>query len=280
MKILLIDGYNSFFIARSGFVAGEFSTVYNFFRWLKAQITLHEPDRVVIALEGEPKKRLELLSSYKQNRVIDPSDQDKLKKQDDFARQKNIIVKALCEMFPVSVVRHPSFEADDTIYNLICNASSITQWTVVSTDTDFFQLFQGETREKNVKLYNSVKKKFCEPTEYDYVTWKALRGDPTDNIIGIAGIGEKRAAVLASKDIKDIELKTPEEMLQFQMNLKLIRFERWTEEETLLMESSKEHDIDFEKIKSFFESMQFSSLIKEPYWNKFVSTFTKLTQCK
>ena len=50
---------------------------------------------------------------------------------------------------------------------------------------------------KNLKLYNPIRKKFIETPEHDYVTWKALKGDSSDNIPGFKGVGNKTASKLA-----------------------------------------------------------------------------------
>ena len=85
--------------------------------------------------------------------------------------------------------------------------------TIISSDSDFTQLLNSF--EENFRIYNPVKKSFVEKPDYDYVTWKALRGDPTDNIAGIPGVGDKTAEKLCknpkllcerleSKDVREV----------------------------------------------------------------------------
>jgi len=169
--------------ARFGFGQGEYAIVFNFFRSLKSEISRHKPDKVYIVSEGKPKHRLLLNSEYKGQRkpVKDPG----------FYRQKNEIF-ALCKYLPFTFIRHPDYECDDVIGYLCTKAHIHDDVTIVSSDSDFIQLLDDE----NVKLWNPIKKKFIDRWPVDYVTWKALKGDPTDNVPGIKGIGEKRAFAL------------------------------------------------------------------------------------
>jgi len=133
--------------------------------------------------EGKPKHRLLLNSEYKGQRkpVKDPG----------FYRQKNEIF-ALCKYLPFTFIRHPDYECDDVIGYLCTKTHIHDDVTIVSSDSDFIQLLDDE----NVKLWNPIKKKFIDRWPVDYVTWKALKGDPTDNVPGVKGIGEKRAFAL------------------------------------------------------------------------------------
>ena len=183
MKILVIDSYNMIHRARFGFGTGDHSIVFNFFRSIKSEISRHTPDKVYIVSEGFPKHRLILNSEYKGQRkpVTDPG----------FHRQKNEIF-ALCEHLPFTFIRHPDYECDDVIGYLATKIHHDDNVTIVSSDSDFIQLLDDD----NVELWNPVKKKFIERWPVDYVTWKALKGDPTDNIPGIKGVGKKRAFAL------------------------------------------------------------------------------------
>jgi len=281
MKTLILDGHNLLHRARAGFQLGDFNVVYNFFRSLKPLIELFKPTRVLFTLEGAPKRQLKLLPSYKANRIVDTSTPEGEKKHQelkDFHRQKDIIVKLLKERFPVSVVQHPDFEADDLIHNVIKNASAAVEFTVVSTDTDFIQLTQ---RFPNVRLYNPVKKEYVEAPDHDYVIWKALRGDGSDNIPSLPGIGDgkDRDFVASPQELQGLLLASPELDEQFLRNLELIKFVDWSDEECMGMTSSTPAR-DWEAVRTFFESCDFKSFLKESYWTKFVATFDSLWEVK
>lgn len=281
MKILFVDGHNFMYRARSGFQLGDYNVCYNFFRSLKPLVDQFAPSRVYFTLEGHPKKRYEMLSTYKANRHLvvkqDATPEEvaeyekKRKSEEDYRRQQGIIVEVLTKMFPVSVMRHADYEADDLIYNVINNASRAVEFTVVSTDTDFIQLLQ---KFPNVKLYNPVTKAYVEAPSYDYVTWKALRGDGSDNIPGIPGIGDKLAEDVMGDDVK-LSALMEEHGATFERNCRLIEFPQWSLTEMVTMESSAPVK-DWETLARLFESWQFKSMLKEPYWSKFKATFDTL----
>lgn len=275
-QILIIDGANLLHRARSGFQLGDFNVVFNLFRALKPLIEQFKPDRVYFTLEGAPRRQLELLPEYKANRTIDqttPDGKDKYKSLEDFWRQKRLVVDLLEKNFPFSVVQHPDFEADDTIYNLIKNGSVAAEWTVVSSDTDFIQLLQEFP---NVKLYNPIAKAFVEAPDYDYVSWKSLRGDGSDNIPGLDGVGDKTAEdLLGDFDRLSALFEDRSKAQQFERNMQLIRLSAWTDEEAMRMASSEPRR-DWDAVKAAFEGWGFKSMLKDSYWEKFVAAFDTL----
>jgi DNA polymerase I len=194
MTVLAIDFMNAAHRARSGFQLGPAPVVFNFFRQFKSLVDQFKPTKIYVALEGRPVHRYEALDEYKANRKVDPDD-PKAKELEKFFTQVNQIVNLLSNYFPVSVVRHPTSECDDTLANLVKNSNPKEDWIIISSDTDFIQLLQEHD---NLRLYNPVQKRFIEAPEYPYITWKALRGDSSDNIPGIPGIGDKTADKLAS----------------------------------------------------------------------------------
>lgn len=272
MTILCMDFMNLCHRARSGFKMGPAPVVFNFFRQFKALVDEFKPNQIYIVLEGRPVKRYEALSEYKANRVItedDPRREELLK----FFAQKDVIVNLLTKHFPVSVVRHPTSECDDTIANLIYRSSTTSPWVIASSDTDFIQLLQEK---ENLKLYNPVRKEFVVAPDYPYVTWKALRGDATDNIPGIPGVGDKTAEKLASDpDLLLAFLGKPDMTPIFERNYELIKFMEWSNEDSILMTSSSPKK-DWQLVKKVFDDYGFSSIVKDDAWLKFVKTFDTL----
>lgn len=273
MAILCIDFMNQCHRARSGFQMGPAPVVFNFFRQFKALVDEFKPNRVYIVLEGRPVSRYELLPEYKANRKVEVDDPKYAELQKFFA-QKDVIVDLLSKHFPVSVVRHPTSECDDTIYNLIKTSSTAVPWTVVSNDTDFIQLLQEFP---HMKIWNPMKKEFViPPAEYDYVTWKSLRGDGSDNIPGIPGVGDKTAADIASDPDRLAEfLSDPSNATQFQRNYDLIGFHEWSDEEKMAMTSTFPSK-DWSSVKDTFDGYGFKSMTKEGSWEKFVGTFDSM----
>lgn len=274
--ILVIDGYNFIHRARSGFQLGQYHIVFNFFRNLRSLVDQFKPSRVYFTLEGCPTSRLESLSTYKANRAIDTTDHAKVAAFEDFNRQKKIIVDLLSDKFPISVVKHPDLEADDLIYNLINRSTTAIPWTVVSNDSDFTQLLN---QFNHVQVYNPMKKTFVDRTEYDYVTWKALRGDSSDNIPGIEGVGNKKAEKLARDENLFRQFFTGDQgeirRAQWNNNYNLIHFIQLTDEKLMSMWCSSPVK-DWEYVKMKFKELEFNSLIADKAWTKYMLTFDGL----
>lgn len=265
MKVLLVDGYNMLYRARSGWAKGDNPIVYTFFRSFRAAVNKFNPDRVYFILEGKPVKRLAMMKEYKAQRVY----HDK----DDFHRQKRFVIKMLKDVFPVHVVRHPYYECDDVLAELASVTHKDDECIVVSSDTDFYQLLQTHD---SLKLYNPIRKKFIESPQCDYVSWKALRGDNSDNIEGFRGIGDKRAALLLEdKAAFQKFLEDDENLKKFNRNCEMIRFHDMGSD----LDNIEKSDVVFDdtEVKSVFTDMQFFSIINEKFWPKFVETFQNLS---
>jgi len=269
MKVLLLDGYNMLYRVRSmpsppDSGDANNSTIYTFFRSLRYTIDLHRPDRVYFVMEGIPRDRIAAHGEYKAQRVY----HDK----DDFQRQRRKIISLLENFLPVHMVKHPDFECDDVLAAIAQHEHPDDECIVVSTDTDFYQLFNTC---KNVKIYNPVKKQFVEPIDYDYVTYKALKGDNSDNIEGFKGIGDKRAKALTeSPAALKTFLAAPESLEKFDKNKYLIQFHDLKNEMPGLKRSFVK--LSAADLRKEFEDMQFQSIVNDISWKKFTKTFEML----
>ena len=265
MKVLLLDGYNLIYRARYSFSQGEYPTIYSFFRSLRPLIEKFDPDLVYFVTEGYPQERYDLLPEYKANRVRED--------EGSFKEQKREIISLLKSSFPVVVCRHPHHECDDVIANLARWRHDDDECIVVSSDTDFLQLYNTCS---NVVIYNPIKKEVLEAPDFDYVKWKSLRGDSSDNIKGIRGIGDKRAAMLLSDVVKLSKFFETDESRRdiFDRNCKLIQFVDLRDQLDILETSPPCND--WEKIKEKFEKWGFNSITNQESWLKFQHTFSKL----
>lgn len=281
MTILCIDGFNFMHRARAGFNLGDNPVVFNFFRNFRALVELHKPSRIYFVLEGHPRARYEMLPEYKANRRIEvpvnepipPKVAKKIDELENFFRQSRLIIDLLSRHFPVSVVRHADYECDDVIYNLVRRSSAAVPWVVVSNDSDFIQLLNEFP---NVKLYNPIAKKFVQAPAFDYVTWKALRGDDSDNIPGLPGIDDKTAEELVNDPEKLREVFKDKALAeQFRRNYLLIRFHTWSDEDAMKMTCSQPTK-DWNAVAAKFEEWLFKSLLKEDAWQKYQTTFEPL----
>ena len=144
---------------------------------------------------------------------------------------------------------------------------------VVSSDTDFIQLLQCHP---SCTLYNPVSKSFRQTPEYDYVTWKALRGDAGDGIPGILGIGDKRAEVMArNEDLRNAFLQgNPEHMETYTRNVALIGLTDMIDKLTEIQITVGSGNLS-ECRKRFWE-MGFKSIAEAIPWSKFTATFKGL----
>jgi DNA polymerase-1 len=277
-KVLIIDGYNFIHRARSGFMIGDHSIIFNFFRNLRSLVDIHKPTQIYFVLEGVPVQRFKLLPTYKASRIVDPIQEPKKHFElVKFHNQKDVIIRLLTQYFPISVLHHPDFECDDVIFNLIKRSSTNFEFIVASNDSDFTQLLN---KFSNVKIYNPMKKTFVEKTEYDYVAWKSLRGDGSDNIPGIPGVGDKTAEKLINDDVLlreffDDPINGQARTTQFNLNHKLISFEEWSNEDALKMSYSTPIK-NWDAIISKFDEFKFQSILKEKTWEKYVDTFNHL----
>lgn len=251
--------------ARYSGIQSQYSTIYNFIRSLRSTISEFKPNEVFFVLEGVPKKRKELLPEYKANRVYDDG-------EFSFNVQRNYCINFIKDFLPIQVVKHKDYECDDII-NYIATKNIDNESIIVSTDTDFIQ-----TISENVKLFNPVKKSFVNSFEVDYILFKALKGDPTDNIKGFKGIGEKTAKKLtASKELLNTFLDSQEKIEKLNENIELIKFHKLEDEDIKNIEFYKIPETNsWNIVKEEFSNMSFTSMIDDKYWYNFTKTFDKL----
>jgi DNA polymerase-1 len=171
---------------------------------------------------------------------------------------------------PVHVIRHPERECDDTIAHICKVMRKDEQCVIISSDSDFIQLL--ETGDNRVALFNPVKEKWIDPTDYDYVAWKSLTGDGSDNIPGFKGVGPKRAEKFMTdpQSLEEFLLKDDNKQI-FERNMTLIRFEE--------IDGGLEHstpNTNWDMLKQALESFGFSSIISDKSWPKFVESFSTI----
>lgn len=185
------------FMASSGEPTGA---LYGLSNMLMKIIGDLKPD-YILACYDLPQKtfRHEAYDSYKDGRV----------KADDALISQIKNSRLIFDAFNIPIYSAPGFEADDCLGTLveILNKKNKYEIIIASGDMDTMQLIDGE----NVQVF-TLKKGITDTILYDenavisrygfapkfLPDFKGLRGDPSDNIIGIKGIGEKTATTLIS----------------------------------------------------------------------------------
>ena len=267
MKVLLLDANNLIYRARYSAKfsrEGDAAIVYSFFRSLRPLVEKFDPDLCYFVRDGAPVDRKELFPNYKANRVREHDS--------EFLEQKKLIESIVFDYLPIVSCRNMSVEADDLIAYLVLEKHKNHECIVISSDTDFIQLLQDH---KDCKLYNPISKKFRENPEYDYLTWKALRGDSSDNIPGIPRVGDKTAASLAidSDKLTSFLDSDSEKKMIYERNRDLISFRKIDDlNDTFVSETNS----DFSKLREIFTNLNFNSMVNEKSWKKYVGTFERI----
>ena len=204
---MLVDGnsltYRAFFALPSDLATASgqvTNAVFGFTSMLINLIRDHHPDTVVVAFDRpEPTFRHERVETYKANREAAP----------DILRQQMGLVRQVVEVLALPVVEVAGFEADDLIATLATQARDRGDDVLVVTgDRDSYQLVEdphvrvlyNRRGVSDYVLYDEAgirERTGVSPS--DYVEYAALRGDTSDNLPGVPGVGEKTAARLIGR---------------------------------------------------------------------------------
>lgn len=272
MKILYFDGMNAMWRAKINFgssksgVDDSFAITFNFIRNLKATVEQFKPDKIYFVLEGKPEFRYNLLSSYKANRIVKTAAQQEAR---DLFRENKYQIYEILDYLPLTVISHSDYECDDVISSLV-NKNKEHENIVISNDSDYIQLLQ--INGLNIKIYNPFSKSFMEAPSYNYVQFKSLKGDSSDNIPGI--MGPKKAEKTLAKE-NFVKYLSSEDLEIFQRNMLLISFVDIESVDSFNNEKwkIKENKFNEEKLIKKFSELNFKSLMDEKYFNKFKNTW-------
>ena len=203
-KVMLLDGnslaYRAFFALPTDLATASgqvTNAVYGFTSMLINLLKDHRPDAIAVAFDRpEPTFRHELVAEYKAGRSEAP----------DILRQQMGLVRQVVETLRIPIVEAPGYEADDVIATLATQARDRGDEVIVVTgDRDTYQLVEdpwvrvlyNRRGVSDYVLYDEagiVEKTGVHPRLYPQ--YAALRGDPSDNLPGVPGVGEKTAARL------------------------------------------------------------------------------------
>lgn len=262
---------------------------------------------IVVFDGGRSKRRTSLYPEYKGGRKTDADRTEEEKKfYHDFLEQANILFDQL-PILGIKTIKAKGWEADDIIYGIIKMSETERKdeenhFIIISTDEDFLQLIS-----ENTSVYSPIKKLYytyenfydmfgCKPEHF--ISYKILKGDSSDNITGIHGIGEKTGKKLVNEygGLTEIlspanrmslmksrvtqRIFTPEGLQTIDRNNRLINikeFVDYTEVEDLIIDTLNElPQVDSKEAKKFLMKYQLSSILVK--FNEWIKTFKDLCE--
>lgn len=222
--VMLLDGasmwFRSFFGVPSSITAPDgrpVNAVRGFLDTVATLITQERPARLAVCLDLDwrPQFRVDLIPSYKAHRVAEPEPAghpDIEEVPDELTPQVDMIMEIL-DAFGIATAGAPGFEADDVLGTLAATERR-DPVVVVSGDRDLLQLVADEPVRVRVFYIGrglakatmfgpaEVAEKYGVPVDragLAYAELALLRGDPSDGLPGVTGIGEKSATALIAQ---------------------------------------------------------------------------------
>jgi 5'-3' exonuclease len=201
----LIDGSSLIFRAFYGVPAGtlapdgrQINAIRGFVETLSRLLFNRRPARVAVASDEDwrPQRRVDLIATYKAHRVAEPIPPDLIPQMP--------VIESLLAAIGIDFVGGPGLEAEDVIASWVDQIDGRVE--IVSGDRDLFALI----RDPNIKVLYPEKGGLAEVDEAEvtrrygipgrlYADFAILRGDPSDGLPGLAGVGAKTAAALVTK---------------------------------------------------------------------------------
>src|SRR5437868_33702 len=206
-KILLLDGnsiaYRAFFALPTDLATASgqvTNAVFGFTSMLINLLKDHKPDGIGVAWDrAEPTFRHELVPENQAGRAEAP----------DILRHQMGLVRQVLEGLRIPMVDAAGYEADEVIATLATQAKKEGDEVIVVTgDRDEYQLVEDPCVKvlynrrgvSDYVIYDEAGiKERTGVTPTDYPQYAALRGDPSDNLPGVPGVGEKTAAKLINE---------------------------------------------------------------------------------
>ena len=168
-------------------------------------IGMYSPNRIVACIEGDwrPPWRVELFPDYKANRLEDEGDEEE---EPETLTPQIPVLLDLLDAFGFPMLGVDDYEADDVMATFAVKEKGPIR--IVTGDRDLFQLVDDKRDVKVVYLARGISQhdlvdkkwvadKYGIPGDR-YALFAMFRGDPSDGLPGVRGIGEKGAAVIAS----------------------------------------------------------------------------------
>jgi 5'-3' exonuclease len=216
-RLLLLDSASLYFRAFYGVPDQRTDTsepptnaLRGFLDMVATLVGAHRPTHLVACWDDDwrPQWRVDLVPTYKTHRLTDGSDNAE-ESPDDLTPQVPLIRDAL-RAVGIPRLGAPGFEADDVIGTLVERHRGRMPVDVVTGDRDLLQLVddagpvrvlytgRGGVREPDVMTQETLAAKYGVGTGDAYADMSVLRGDTSDGLPGVKGIGDKTAAQLVT----------------------------------------------------------------------------------
>ena len=178
--------------------------IAGFLKSIGYAIKLLSPTRVIIVFDGKggSQKRRKIYPDYKNGRKTDirlnRNYEELSSSQIESVNFKKELIRTVnyLDTLPVTVMAIDYIEADDTIAYLSMDTFKESNVTIMSTDKDFLQLASDR-----IKIWSPTKKKIFDCTQIldqygitcnNFIFYRIMEGDISDNINGLDGVGLKR----------------------------------------------------------------------------------------
>ena len=168
-------------------------------------VSMYSPNRIVACIEGDwrPTWRVELFPDYKANRLEEGSE---VEEEPETLTPQIPVLLDLIDAFGIPMVGVDDYEADDVMATFAVREKGPIR--VVTGDRDLFQMVDDKKDVKIVYLARGISQhdlvdskwvaeKYGIPGDR-YALFAMFRGDPSDGLPGVKGIGEKGAALIAN----------------------------------------------------------------------------------
>ena len=225
-KVLIIDGLNTFIrvfsvVPITNVDGAHVGGIIGFLKSIGFAIKMHNPTRCIIVFDGEggSDRRRKLFPEYKAKRR---TKKIRLNRSHDWNTPEDEHQSMLFQMsrlveylqaLPLTILSPNHMEADDAIGYITKQVLKESKITIMSTDKDFLQLVDDR-----VSVWSPTKKKKYTPTEvldefgipsHNFLMYKIIDGDKSDNIPGIKGVAlktiKKCLPLIQENEVVDIE---------------------------------------------------------------------------
>lgn len=181
------------------------NAVRGFLDYIARFLADHRPDQIVVTDDWDwrPQWRVDLVPSYKTHRLAEGG--NGLMEEPDELGPQVMLINAFLQALGIACFGVDGFEADDVLGTLVARATG-PAW-VVTGDRDLFQLVRDEPTPVRI-VYSVEKMKVIGPVEVAakygipgtaYADFALMRGDASDGLPGVKGVGEKTAAALLNR---------------------------------------------------------------------------------